>query len=82
MRLESLCRISMRYADASWQRPYGSREADAEALGFGHSDGAVSGEIEGELVWANYPRRRQDGVWTPNLQGMTKGPPNSVIRAW
>ncbi len=51
-------------------------------LGFGHSDGAVSGEIEGELVWANYPRRRQDGVWTPNLQGMTKGPPNSVIRAW
>jgi hypothetical protein len=21
------------------------------------------------LVWANYPRRREDGVWTPNLRG-------------
>jgi hypothetical protein len=39
-------------------------------LGFGHGDGRVSGEIEGELVWANYPRRRQDGVWTPNARGM------------
>lgn len=59
----------MRYVDASWHRPYGSRSEDEEALGFGHGDGAVSGEIEGKLVWANYPRRRQDGVWTPNLRG-------------
>ena len=69
MRLESFCRISMRYVDGSWHRPYGSRDEDEEALGFGHGDGSVSGEIEGELVWANYPRRRQDGVWTPNLRG-------------
>jgi len=33
-------------------------------------DGVVSGEIDGKLVWANYPRRRQDGVWTPNLRGV------------
>jgi hypothetical protein len=59
----------MRYVDGSWHRPYGSRNEDGEALGFGHGDGSVSGEIEGELVWANYPRRRQDGVWTPNLRG-------------
>ena len=61
----------MRYAAASWHRPYGCRTGDEEALGFGHGDGVVSGEIEGKLVWANYPRRRQDGVWTPNLRGMT-----------
>jgi hypothetical protein len=30
----------------------------------------ISGEIEGKLVWANFPRRRHDGVWTPNLRGM------------
>lgn len=59
----------MRYVAGSWHRPYGSRSGDEEALGFGHGDGAVSGEIEGELFWANYPRRRQDGVWTPNLRG-------------
>ena len=57
----------MRYLRGSWHRPYG---LDGEALGFGHGDGVVTGEIEGELVWANYPRRRQDGVWTPNLRGV------------
>lgn len=70
MRLESLCRLTMRYAEASWHRPYGPAGGDQEGLGFGHGDGVVSGELEGKLVWANYPRRRQDGVWTPNLRGM------------
>jgi hypothetical protein len=59
----------MRYVAGSWHQPYGSRSGDEEALGFGHGDGTVSGAIEGELIWANYPRRRQDGVWTPNLRG-------------
>jgi len=31
MRLEPLCRLSMRYAGASWHRPYGGEEG----LGFG-----------------------------------------------
>lgn len=69
MRLESLCRMSMRYAEGSWHRPYGAGGSDEEGLGFGQGDGVVSGAIEGKLVWANYPRRRQDGVWTPNLRG-------------
>ena len=65
MRLESFCRISMRYREASWHRPYGGEEG----LGFGQGDGTVSGELEGAVQWANYPRRREDGVWTPNLRG-------------
>ena len=69
VRLESFCRFSMRYLDASWHRPYGRGSEDGEAVGFGQGDGSVSGELEGTLVWANYPRRRQDGVWTPNLRG-------------
>ncbi len=69
MRLEQLCTISMRYVEASWHRPYGAGD-EAEAIGFGRGDGEVHGEIEGRIVWANYPRRRQDGVWTPNLRGM------------
>jgi hypothetical protein len=32
----------------------------------------VSGELESTISWANYPRRRQDGVWTPNLRGMIR----------
>ena len=70
MRLEPLCKLSMRYVQDSWHRPYAAESADTEGLGFGHGDGDVTGEIEGTLVWANYPRRRQDGVWTPNLRGM------------
>ena len=66
VRLEPLCRLSMQYRGSSWHRPYGGEEG----LGFGHGDGAVTGVIEGSLVWANYPRRREDGVWTPNLRGM------------
>ena len=62
----------MRYGDASWHRPYGIRDGGEEALGFGQGEGSVSGELEGTLVWANYPRRRQDGVWTPNLRGMLR----------
>jgi hypothetical protein len=68
MRLEPLCKLSMQYRDASWHRPYGGDDG----LGFGHGDGVVTGEIEGSLVWANYPRRREDGVWTPNLRGMIR----------
>ena len=60
----------MRYTRGSWHRPYGGAGEHAETVGFGHGDGEVSGEIEGELVWANAPRRRQDGVWTPNLRGV------------
>jgi len=65
VRLEPFCRVSMRYRASSWHRPY----AGEEGLGFGQGDGEVSGELDGALVWANYPRRREDGVWTPNLRG-------------
>ncbi len=69
MRLEPFCRITMRYSQGSWHYPYGAGD-DSEALGFGQGAGEVSGEIEGKGIWANYPRRRQDGVWTPNLRGV------------
>lgn len=66
MRLEPLCRIEMRYADGAWVRPFGI----AEAAGFGWGEGTVSGDVlQGSVRWANFPRRREDGVWTPNLRG-------------
>jgi hypothetical protein len=76
MRLESFCQISMRYQEASWHRPYGGDEG----LGFGQGDGTVSGELEGTVAWANHPRRREDGVWTPNLRGViTTGSGEEVL---
>lgn len=67
MRLEPLCQLTLRYKTGSWHRPYDRAE---EGLGFGQGEGEVVGEIEGTLAWANYPRRREDGVWTPNLRGV------------
>ena len=69
MRLEPLFRISMRYADAAWIRPFGT----AESAGFGWGEGTVTGDaFKGQVRWANYPRRREDGVWTPNLRGVIR----------
>lgn len=74
MRLEPLCRVTMRYEESSWHRPY-RRDSDrgGEALGFGRGTGTVTGDVlRGQLMWANYPRRREDGVWTPNLRGFIR----------
>jgi hypothetical protein len=72
MRLEPFGKITMRYRDASWHKPYPSAAEEVEAIGFGQGDGLVDGELEGTVVWANYPRRRQDGVWTPNARGVIR----------
>src|SRR4026207_2465382 len=67
MRLEPLFRVSMRYADAAWIRPVGA----SEGPGLGWGEGTVTGDVlRGQIRWANYPRRREDGVWTPNLRGV------------
>jgi hypothetical protein len=67
MRLEPLCRLSMRYDEgASWLLPFGT----AEGAGFGLGEGEVTGEVlQGTFRWSNYPRKREDGVWTPNVRG-------------
>jgi hypothetical protein len=57
----------MRYTEGAWIRPFGA----VEGAGFGSGDGEVSGPVlRGTLRWANSPRRREDGVWTPNLRGV------------
>src|SRR5206468_11197617 len=39
--------------------------------GFGGSEGAVAGrKLRGELRWAHHARRREDGVWCPDLHGV------------
>jgi hypothetical protein len=31
------------------------------------------------MAWANHPRRREDGVWTPNLRGVITTPGGEEI---
>lgn len=67
MRLEKLFDMDMYYrGDAAWLRPYG----DKEAAGYGSGDGTIRGErLSGTMHWSNHPRRREDGVWCPDLNG-------------
>src|SRR2546428_7730879 len=67
MRLEPGCRLEMEYEpDAACLVPYG----DKEGAGFGYGKGTVRGsQVRGKGVWANHPRRREDGVWCPDCHG-------------
>jgi hypothetical protein len=67
MKLEELCNLDMYYrGDDAWIKPFG----DKEAAGFGSGNGTVTGSrLAGKMTWANHPRRREDGVWCPDLNG-------------
>ncbi len=67
MRLEPLCELDMYYrGEGVWLKPYGEKEA----AGYGAGDGEVTGQrLNGKMVWSNHPRRREDGVWCPDVDG-------------
>jgi len=65
----------MRYTGgSSWHRPYARPDGtNEEEFGYGTGEGTVTGDlINGTLTWVNVPRRREDGVWTPDLRGFIK----------
>jgi len=67
MRLDPLCDAILQYeGEGVWLKPYG----EAEAAGFGAGVGSMKGtRLSGKLAWANHPRRREDGVWCPDVHG-------------
>jgi len=66
MRLEELCTLRMQCREGTWLAPYGENEF----AGFGTGKGDVAGpRIRGTMHWANHPRRREDRVWCPDLNG-------------
>jgi hypothetical protein len=67
MRFVPVCRLEMQYdPKVAWLRPYG----EMEGAGFGYGEGRVTGpRLEGTAIWANHPRRREDGVWCPDCHG-------------
>jgi hypothetical protein len=60
----------MRYDSGGvWIAPYG----EMERAGYGQGSGRVTGErIHGTMTWTNNPRRREDGVWCPDLTGVIR----------
>ena len=41
-----------------------------EGIGYGEGRGTATGQVEGTVVWSNYPRRRTDGRMLPNVRGL------------
>jgi hypothetical protein len=76
VRLEPFCTMRMRYTESSWHQLFSD---GGEWLGYGQGDGTVTGELEGQVAWSNYPRRREDGVWMPNLRGCIKVAPGRDV---
>ena len=68
MQFEHLCDGEYRYdAPPIVITPYGGREAVA----FGGGDGWLTGErLSGTTRWSNFPRRREDGTFLPNVTGV------------
>ena len=67
MLFKPICEIKMRYqGETVWIAPYGEKEKS----GYGSGSGTVSGKVlNGTINWSNHPRRREDGVWCPDING-------------
>ena len=68
MRIEELAELTLRYDgdDPVIVRPYGENERQA----FGSGTGLATGRLTGEVRWSNFPRRREDGVFLPDIRGV------------
>jgi hypothetical protein len=68
MRTAPLYRVRFRYPE-SWMIPLGG-EAAAEGQHFFLAEGRCEGRVTGRFRGANHPRRRGDGTFLPDFQGV------------
>lgn len=68
MKLEPLYRMRFTYSQ-EWAVGLGP-EGSPEGQFFFFAEGRCEGRIQGTLRGANHPRRRGDGVFEPNFQGV------------
>jgi hypothetical protein len=68
MRVEELVVLTLEYDgdDPVVVRPFGGQEGQ----GFGTGTGRATGRLSGGVRFANFPRRREDGVFLPELRGV------------
>ena len=68
MRLQPLYRAEFSYRDG-WEVELAG-EHGSEWLNFYLVEGSCRGRVEGRLRGANHPRRRVDGTFCPDFQGV------------
>jgi hypothetical protein len=67
MRLSPLYRVRFRYPEG-WEVALGA--AGEERQSFFFADGRCEGRVSGRFRGANHPRRRSDGTYQPDFQGV------------
>lgn len=77
MRTEPLYRMRFIYP-AHWSVKLGSADS-TESQSFFFAEGRCEGRIEGALRATNHPRRRGDGTFEPDLQGVIETTDGATI---
>ena len=77
MRLEPLYVLRFRYPEG-WAIPIGG-SASGDQQHFYLADGVCEGDVRGRFRAANHPRRRSDGPFLMDMQGVIETPDGAVI---
>jgi len=77
MRLEPLYRVRFSYSD-EWAVAIDG-ESDTEEHHFFFAEGRCEGSITGRFRGANHPRRRVDGTYLPDFQGVIETDDGATI---
>jgi hypothetical protein len=76
-RLEPLYRVTFTYP-RGWSIPLAG-EGSNESQNFFFAEGRCTGRISGSFQGANHPRRRGDGTFEPDFQGVIETDDGAVI---
>jgi hypothetical protein len=77
MRLEPLYRVEFAYPDG-WSVEL-TGEHGTEWQDFYLAEGACAGRVEGRMRGANHPRRRVDGTYCPDFQGVIETRDGGIV---
>ena len=78
MRLEPLYTTTFRYPQ-SWAVAFGGPVGVGEGQHFFVAEGRCEGRLNGRLRGANHPRRRADGTFLPDFQGVIETEDGAVV---
>ena len=78
MRLQPLYRLRFAYPEG-WEVRFGDEPAGAEGAHLYIAEGRAEGAVEGRFRGLNHPRRRGDGTFEPDLQGVVETGDGAVL---
>ena len=78
MRLQPLYRLRFAYPEG-WEVQFGDEPAGAESAHLYFAEGRAEGAVDGRFRGLNHPRRRGDGTFEPDFQGVVETGDGAVL---